>query len=108
MRSEQPITGLDSEPEPDISVVRGTEGAFFTEHPHTAELVIEVSLTSPDRDGRPSLPLTRSSLRDLRVESPCTQHSSAGLFSVVPAGRPKPGCVAASNRAAPHPKDALK
>ena len=45
---------------------------------------------SPDRDGRPSLPITRSSLRDLRVESPRTQHSSAGLFSVVPPGRPKP------------------
>jgi hypothetical protein len=41
--SEQPITCLDSEPEPNISVVRGTNEAFWDEHPHTAELVIEVS-----------------------------------------------------------------
>jgi Uma2 family endonuclease len=50
VRSEQPITCLDSEPEPDISVVRGTENDFFADHPHTAELVIEVSVTSHDYD----------------------------------------------------------
>ena len=50
VRSEQPITCLDSEPEPDISVVRGTESDFFADHPHTAELVIEVSVTSHDYD----------------------------------------------------------
>lgn len=55
VRSEQPITCLDSEPEPDISVVRGTESDFLTDHPHTAELVIEVSLTSHDYD-RSKLP----------------------------------------------------
>ena len=55
VRSEQPITCLDSEPEPDISVVRGTEGDFLTDHPHTAELVIEVSRTSHDYD-RSKLP----------------------------------------------------
>ena len=56
---------------------------------------------SPDRDGRPSLPRTRSSLRDWPGESPRTQHSSAGLFSVVPPGRPKPRRVAARNGEAP-------
>jgi Uma2 family endonuclease len=50
VRSEQPITCPDSEPEPDISVVRGTESDFLAEHPHTAELVIEVSVTSHDYD----------------------------------------------------------
>jgi Uma2 family endonuclease len=44
--SEQPITCEDSEPEPDISVVRGAEEDFWNEHPHTAELVIEVCITS--------------------------------------------------------------
>ena len=52
---------------------------------------------SPDRDGRPLVPMTRSSLRDWRVKAPRTQHSSAGLFSVVPAGRPKPCLVVAKN-----------
>lgn len=50
VRSEQPITCLDSEPEPDISVVRGTESDFLADHPHTAELIIEVSVTSHDYD----------------------------------------------------------
>jgi Uma2 family endonuclease len=55
LRSEQPVNCVDSEPEPDISVVRGTEGDFLAEHPHTAELVIEVSISSRDYD-RSKLP----------------------------------------------------
>ena len=47
---EQPITCGDSEPEPDFSIVRGQEEDFFTEHPHTAELVIEVCVSSHDYD----------------------------------------------------------
>jgi Uma2 family endonuclease len=50
LRSEQPITCQDSEPEPDISVVRGTESDFLSGHPGTAELVIEVCVTSYDYD----------------------------------------------------------
>jgi Uma2 family endonuclease len=50
VRSEQPITCLDSEPEPDISVVRGTESDFLTQHPHTADLAVEVCVTSHDYD----------------------------------------------------------
>jgi Uma2 family endonuclease len=48
--SEQPITCADSEPEPDISIVRGTEEDFWDEHPRTAELVIEVCVTSHEFD----------------------------------------------------------
>ena len=47
---EQPITCDDSEPEPDFSIVCGHEEDFFTEHPHTAELVIEVCVSSHDYD----------------------------------------------------------
>ncbi len=50
LRSEQPITCQDSEPEPDISVVRGTDGDFLSEHPHTAEFVVEMCVTSHDYD----------------------------------------------------------
>src|SRR5437762_12211888 len=49
-RSEQPITCPDSEPEPDLAVVRGREEDFRQEHPRTAELVIEVCVTSLDYD----------------------------------------------------------
>src|SRR5688572_25246782 len=42
VRTEQPITCGDSEPEPDIAVVNGRREDFRHDHPHTAELVIEV------------------------------------------------------------------
>ncbi len=50
LRIEQPITCPDSEPEPDVSVIRGTENDFRLDHPHTAEFVIEVCVTSHDYD----------------------------------------------------------
>lgn len=55
VRTEQPITCVDSEPEPDVAAVRGTEQEFWTDHPHTAELAIEVCITSADYD-RSKLP----------------------------------------------------
>ena len=50
LRTEQPITCGDSEPEPDLAVVRGRKEDFRNEHPQTAELVIEVCLSSHDYD----------------------------------------------------------
>ncbi len=48
--SEQPIACKDSEPEPDLAVLRGTEQEFWHRHPSTAELVVEVCITSHDYD----------------------------------------------------------
>jgi Uma2 family endonuclease len=48
--SEQPIACKDSEPEPDLAVLRGTEEDFWNRHPETAELVVEVCVTSHDYD----------------------------------------------------------
>ena len=52
LRSEQPITIGHSEPEPDLAVVLGEYEDFRSTHPTTAELVIEVAVTSEvyDRD----------------------------------------------------------
>jgi len=47
---EEPLTLADSEPEPDISVTRGGERDFVKAHPTTAELVIEVAVSSPALD----------------------------------------------------------
>ncbi len=47
---EQPLTFVDSEPEPDISVVRGRDSDFADTHPTTAEWVIEVAVSSPGLD----------------------------------------------------------
>lgn len=43
---EAPLRLADSEPEPDVAVVKGTASDFETRHPSTAELVIEVAVSS--------------------------------------------------------------
>ena len=48
--NEQPIRCRDSEPEPDVLVLRGQETDYWDSHPTTAELVIEVAVTSEDYD----------------------------------------------------------
>ena len=55
LRTEQPVTCGDSEPEPDLAIVRGSEANFRQDHPHSAELVIEVCITSHEYD-RSKLP----------------------------------------------------
>ncbi|MEI9892658.1 MAG: Uma2 family endonuclease [Chthoniobacter sp.] len=50
VRREEPLTLRDSEPEPDITVVRGQRGDYLEVHPGTAALVVEVAVSSPDAD----------------------------------------------------------
>jgi len=47
---EEPLTLTDSEPEPDVSVIRGGRKDFTTAHPSTAELVVEVAVSSATLD----------------------------------------------------------
>ena len=47
---EQPIACKDSEPEPDIAVVAGTIEDFAHAHPTTATLIVEVSISTLERD----------------------------------------------------------
>src|SRR5580658_7640720 len=46
VRKEEPLTLRDSEPEPDVAVVRGKAEDWATVHPSTAYLVIEVAISS--------------------------------------------------------------
>lgn len=55
VRSEQPVTCGESEPEPDLAVIKGEVEDFRNDHPRTAELVIEICITSADYD-RSKLP----------------------------------------------------
>lgn len=52
---EDPLTFADSEPEPDLAMVRGEEQDFATSHPTSAELVIEIAVSSValDREKAP-------------------------------------------------------
>jgi Uma2 family endonuclease len=47
---EEPLTFLDSEPEPDLSVTRGEEGDYAKAHPSSAALVVEIAISSPALD----------------------------------------------------------
>ena len=47
---EDPLTFKDSEPEPDLAIVRGEELDFANSHPTTAELVIEIAISSVTLD----------------------------------------------------------
>jgi Uma2 family endonuclease len=50
VRPEQPVVCGDSEPEPDLSVLRGSMDDYRTGHPHTAEFIIEVCVSSHEYD----------------------------------------------------------
>jgi Uma2 family endonuclease len=52
IRSQQAITLPDSEPEPDLAVVRGHPRTYLTRHPNSADvgLLVEVANTSLQRD----------------------------------------------------------
>ncbi|PYJ03220.1 MAG: hypothetical protein DME25_12830 [Verrucomicrobia bacterium] len=50
VRPEQPIICGDSEPEPDLSVIHGSINDYRREHPSTAELVVEICVSSHDYD----------------------------------------------------------
>ncbi len=50
VRKEAPLTLASSEPEPDISIIRGRIEAFVSAHPDFAELVIEVAVSSSELD----------------------------------------------------------
>lgn len=50
LRTEQPITCDNSEPEPDLAVIVGSKERYKTVHPTTADLVVEICVTSHDYD----------------------------------------------------------
>ena len=62
LRQEQPLSiqALQSEPEPDLCVVRGKKEDFLVRHPQTAELVVEIAVSS--------LPLDRVKLRGYALD----------------------------------------
>jgi len=50
VRQEQPLTLADSEPEPDLAIVPASPDDYAGGHPQTALLVIEVAISTEERD----------------------------------------------------------
>jgi Uma2 family endonuclease len=50
VRQYEPLTFADSEPEPDLSIVKGRLKDYREHHPFTAELVVEIAVESPVLD----------------------------------------------------------
>lgn len=50
LTKESPLTTGDSEPEPDLMLVKGKESDFRDNHPNTAVMVVEVSINTEERD----------------------------------------------------------
>jgi Uma2 family endonuclease len=48
--SEQPLRLKDSCPEPDLAIIAGSEDDYMSKHPSTAQLVIEISISSEALD----------------------------------------------------------
>lgn len=50
LRREEPLTFRDSEPEPDLALVKGARRDFLHAHPSSASLVVEVAVANPEED----------------------------------------------------------
>ena len=50
VRKEGPLTLKDSEPEPDVSVVKGRNVDFICNHPRSAALAVEIAVSSEASD----------------------------------------------------------
>jgi Uma2 family endonuclease len=50
LRKEDPLTLATSEPEPDIAIVLGDIESYRDQHPTTAELVVEIAVSSVEVD----------------------------------------------------------
>lgn len=55
LQKDEPLTLVDSEPEPDMFVAAGVEQDFDEHHPTTATLAVEVAVTSVELDREKAL-----------------------------------------------------
>lgn len=70
LRKEGPLTLARSEPEPDLAVVRGTLDDFKAGHPTTAELVIEVAVSTLDVDRHKAAIYAAAGVREYWLVNP--------------------------------------
>lgn len=67
---EDPLTLEGSEPEPDLAVVQGQESDFLDHHPSSAQLVVEVAVTSVEIDRRKAAIYARAGIVEYWLVEP--------------------------------------
>jgi len=67
---KSPLTLSDSEPEPDLMVTRGKKADFRRSHPTTAELVIEVAVSSLEIDRMKALIYAEAGVKEYWIVCP--------------------------------------
>ena len=73
IRQEQPLTTASSEPEPDLSVVRGASTDYRERHPTTAEFAIEVAVNTEEIDLRKAALYAEAGVKEYWVVDPRTK-----------------------------------
>ena len=68
--AESPLTAPDSEPEPDLCVVKGNRADLRKAHPTTAELVIEVAVSSLELDRVKALIYAEAGVKEYWIVCP--------------------------------------
>lgn len=61
---EGPLTSVDSEPEPDVAVVKGPKSRYDDAHPTTAELAVEIAVSSLEIDRVKALIYAEAGVRE--------------------------------------------
>lgn len=104
VRQEQPLSTATSEPEPDLAVVRGSLQEFRSRHPTTAELVIEVAISSEEVDFSKAAIYAEAGVKEYWIVEP--EKKRVTVFRA-PAGRaygqkvPHEGVVTLASSAVP-------
>jgi len=84
VRQEQPLTLRDSEPEPEIAIVSGRREDFKENHPDSAEMVIEVAISSADIDREKAAAYAGARVPEYWLIEP--EHGFVTIFSNPSAG----------------------
>ena len=79
LRQEQPLTTASSEPEPDLSVVRGASADYRERHPKTALFVIEVAVNTEEIDVRKAAIYAEAGVKEYWVVEPRTKRITVFL-----------------------------
>ena len=73
VRTEAPISCRHSEPEPDVSVVRGRKEDYLSALPQTAELVVEIAISSVGIDRKKTAIYAEAGVREYWIVLPETR-----------------------------------